>query len=271
MKKIAVATLLLANFAIPAFAADITPPPPPPPAAPSWSGCYVGVTLGGAFGRVNYNGVPNEPLGVLFPGLAAASTGTLDPKGVIAGGEGGCNLQVNQFVFGLETDFSGFGNFHTSKSAAFTREFTGPGFDVVTANTANTTASANWLFTLRPRVGFAFGNSLFYATGGLAVANFNFSQSVFFQNHFFLGQILLPPTTQNGSFNTSVPGWTVGGGFEYALSNNWSVKAEYLYVAFPNRSVVETDELFTPIVGTSQTTTANLKINIARLGVNYKF
>src|SRR5262245_30338711 len=31
--------------------------------------------------------------------------------------------------------------------------------------------------------------------------------------------------------------WTVGGGFEWAVTNNWSVKAEYMYIALGDKSL----------------------------------
>jgi opacity protein-like surface antigen len=257
----------LVDSAAPALAAALPVKAPPravPSAAPTWAGCYVGASLGGAFADVKY-AAADPGIAALSPvdaaNLAAVSTGTLNAKSAIAGGEGGCNWQVRGFVFGMETDVSGFGNFQANRSAAILT----PIFSQFTANSA---ASANWLFTLRPRLGVAYDHWLVYATGGLAFANFNFSQSIFY-NDFLLHSFnpTITPLTQSGSFNAIVPGWVVGGGIEYALSNNWSVKSEFLHVSFAHRSMMETNVI---LVADPNVSTARLGLSIVRAGLDYK-
>jgi opacity protein-like surface antigen len=34
-------------------------------------------------------------------------------------------------------------------------------------------------------------------------------------------------------------GWAVGGGMEYALTNNWIIRGEYLYMQFENKTVFD--------------------------------
>jgi outer membrane immunogenic protein len=59
--------------------------------------------------------------------------------------------------------------------------------------------NSDWFGTVRARAGFAFDRALVYATGGFAFAD-------------------------------DRAGWTVGGGVEYAITNNLSLKVEGLYV-----------------------------------------
>jgi outer membrane immunogenic protein len=68
---------------------------------------------------------------------------------------------------------------------------------------------------------------LVFVTGGLAYGQITFSTSVgeTFTGPCFCGAII--PTA--GSASTTRAGWTVGGGAEYAIAQNWSLKAEYLY------------------------------------------
>jgi outer membrane immunogenic protein len=160
-------------------------------------------------------------------------------------------------VFGLETDLSGFGKSQGSNTVTTPTP-------LFSSFTANSTASSNWLFTIRPRLGFAYGNWMVYATGGLAAGNFNFSQSVFYSDVGLGG----PATTQTGSFNSTVTGGVVGGGIEYALSTNWSVKTEYLHVSFDSRSMIEAGTLFTAV---TEALTARLSMSIGRAGVDYKW
>ena len=63
---------------------------------------------------------------------------------------------------------------------------------------------------------------LFYGTGGLAVGQSNYSANI------RRTAILLNFNVPASATETKI-GWTIGAGAEYALPNNWSVKAEYLY------------------------------------------
>ena len=75
-----------------------------------------------------------------------------------------------------------------------------------------------------------------------------------------------------GSKNDTRFGWTAGAGVEYALTNNWSVKAEYLYYDLGKTTVNA------PLVsgvgagaGVSGVARSDNKGNIVRAGVNYRF
>ena len=131
---------------------------------------------------------------------------------------------------------------------------------------SGTTVSTDWLLTVRPRIGIANGNWLFYATGGLAVSNLkgNFTFTDTFG-----------PAAESASFNTTKAGWTAGGGVEVGLGGNWTAKAEYLYLDFGAESVTSTNltAFVPPIAFPTNTFThsADLKANIARAGVNYRF
>jgi outer membrane immunogenic protein len=100
---------------------------------------------------------------------------------------------------------------------------------------------------------------LTYLTAGLAVTNFNFSESVLLAG---TGQALA------GSVSTTDVGWTVGAGVEYGLSWNWSIKVEYLYVNFANQTASQAVPGFPSLTGTA---TANLNASIVRGGFNYRF
>ena len=87
-------------------------------------------------------------------------------------------------------------------------------------------ASADWLFTARPRLGFALDHWLFYVTGGLAVTR----QSAECAFADFEGAV------EYATLARTRLGYAVGGGVEVALGKNWSAKAEYLFVDFPPSS-----------------------------------
>src|SRR5262245_959021 len=130
-------------------------------------------------------------------------------------------------------------------------------FATTDPNYANAQISSryDWLGTVRGRAGYAMDRTLFYATGGFAYAHF--SQQYFDSVHGTQG------------LNGTKTGWTVGGGVEYAINRNWSVKVEYLYINLPDTSLTT---IFTQ-GGSGSTATFNFKndLNIVRLGVNYRF
>jgi outer membrane immunogenic protein len=225
-----------------------------PAAAPNFTftGFYVGGTVGGALAGSKYSETPSGAFGFGAPNVAAVGTSSVAPRGVIGGIEAGYNWQFGHFVLGFEADFSGW---DLSASSGVT----GAGFPFASTLSSTTTLSSNWLFTARPRVGFANGNQLLYLTGGLAVSNVDFAQSIQFGGG---GPMLA------GSASSTQVGWTAGGGIAYALSWNWSIKAEYLYVSFPNQSA---SQVVPGAPGLTGTATGNLTASIARAGVDYRF
>ena len=75
----------------------------------------------------------------------------------------------------------------------------------------------SWQGSIRGRLGYSFGQALLYATGGVAFANMRT-----FYTSFGASQ----------AFSDTRAGWTLGAGLEYALSRNWSIRAEYRYTDF---------------------------------------
>src|SRR4051812_38153557 len=115
MKNFFVANCLLATSIFPAMAADmpLKAPPPPPPPVFTWTGCYVGGSVGGIWRQTD-----NVSVGVTDGGsgaAAAAAAGAIPTAfGIggsswIAGGQAGCNYQASNWVLGIETDFSSTG------------------------------------------------------------------------------------------------------------------------------------------------------------------
>jgi len=154
--------------------------------------------------------------------------------GVVGGGQIGYNWQMGSFVVGLETDFQG------SSGSGDVRNRGG-------GNILNATAETPWFGTVRGRVGYAMNQWLFYVTGGGAY-----------------GESTLKGRLNGVAFNRSKDywTWTVGGGVEAALNQNWSVKAEYLYLGTP-------DSVALP-PGT-RAKSGDINSNIIRVGVNYHF
>ena len=108
----------------------------------------------------------------------------------------GYNAQSGSLVYGLETDIDGAWN---------------KGANGVAPPCFGCEVRLTYFGTVRGRVGYAVGQSLPYITGGFAYGGMR------------MGLVGGPKD------NDAKGGWTAGGGVEYALPANWSVKSEYLY------------------------------------------
>jgi outer membrane immunogenic protein len=132
--------------------------------------------------------------------------------------------------------------------------------------TVGASFDSNWLFTARSRLGLAVvPDVLLYGTIGLAVTELGVRNSL--SSTLSLGQ---------GADNDSGKrvGWTIGGGAEWTLNRNWSVRAEYLYLDFGKvtANALINDPNNPAHTGTNNlATTVDLTAQVVRAGVNYKF
>jgi outer membrane immunogenic protein len=78
--------------------------------------------------------------------------------------------------------------------------------------------------SVRGRLGYAFDRILVYVTGGAEFADV--------QNTFSSRGIIGAFPGGTDSFSSVRTGWTLGGGVEYAIADNWSLRAEYRYTDF---------------------------------------
>src|SRR3954464_12635935 len=252
MKKLAIAAVAgsaLLTGIVTASAADMAvkaAPIPMAPAAFSWTGFYIGGNVGGAWTPNNGGSdfgplfpgfivlAPQAAIPTVFPGQLDVLGGGGRQSGVIGGGQIGYNWQGNQFVLGFEADAQGTGLNGSTASAS--RTF-GPPLILATVNQTVTVdfGRIDWMASFRGRAGFAVNQALFYVTGGAAVAEFGGSTTTLVNGP----GISIPAAgtyvaTNGGS--TTRWGWTVGGGIEWAFSQNWSVAGEYRHTDFGNRA-----------------------------------
>jgi outer membrane immunogenic protein len=234
-----------------AMAADLPPVPAAvAPLAPafSWSGFYLGVNIGYGGGQFSYPFAFTAIDGSGgFGGTASVTSG-----GVLGGGQVGYNWAfANNFLLGFETDFDGAAI--RGKVQLDASGFSGPGALSVSAGSKIQT-----LGTVRGRAGYAFDRFLVYATGGFAYGQVSSEVNISAPDGGGLSISRTPMRT----------GWTVGGGFEYAITNNLTVKTEYLYVDLGNDAALFNGLILGQVnANVHQKTTAN----IVRAGLNYKF
>jgi outer membrane immunogenic protein len=222
------------------FAADVIDPP----AAYDWSGFYVGVSGGWAWANndADYDCV-DYGINCFTNGGPFPTEADLDTDGAIIGGTIGANWQHDIWVFGLEADMSWTDLDADDESNAF------PGFPI------RAELSMDWLATVRARLGFASDNLLLYVTGGLAIADTELSTDQ------------IPPDFQGSKDDTQL-GWTAGGGAEFAISEELTVKGEVLYYDLGSVSATATDPVNFP--GFSYDLDNDLTGVIARAGINLR-
>ena len=201
-------------------------------------------------------------------------TRNLSLNGFTGGLQIGANWQFANIVVGIEAD----ANFMSTKKSYATPNF--PGALGGTWN-ANGASAINGFGTLRARAGVVVGNALISATGGLAVVDHNFSQRLSYLNVAPPPPQEIPPprlplTTAAGGLNSGAQsksdfGFALGAGVEYQLTANWSVKGEYLYIGLNNLNASSRFVSTTPLNYDVTHRDNKNSLQVARLGVNFKF
>ena len=208
MKKLLLSSTFLVVGSMAATAADLRLPVKTPIAAVpafSWTGCYVGVHVGGT---KMHTSIATDFEGT---GRTAADNGS----GAVAGGQLGCNYQQGNWVFGVEGEGS------WSNNRAIHSLFLSPSASesFTTKNTSD--------FNIAGRAGIAFDRTLFYGKGGWAWGSFDYNSTLICCDFFAVRSDI------SGSSNLN--GFLVGAGIEHALTRNWTIKLEYNYVDFGSR------------------------------------
>jgi outer membrane immunogenic protein len=195
---------------------------PAPPGCPNWTGFYIGGFGGYKFAatdvELNLGGAWNGPSPFDISDrnlIEKRAANDLDTGGGEAGGFIGYNYQWQKWVFGVEAA----GGYLWLRDSDNTGTFLNP-FSTSTYSVA-TSLKTHYLFTFAPRIGYAFCRWLPYVTGGLAVGDIVFDQAIIQHNAF--GQ-------EKSSVSQTNAGWMVGGGLQYALTDHWSIRAQYQYI-----------------------------------------
>ena len=269
-----------AKFSVVLAAATLAMLPSVSAQAQSWTGFYAGINMGGAWSQSNvgnsvcsgatncYFTSPFVPADAVTPGrVGAAASGKLDDSAFTIGGQIGYNWQMSNLVLGVEGDLNSM-RMSSSRSASPTYLPGGTmGINLVD------TVSADYMGTVRGRIGYATANLLMYFTGGFAFTNFKHSHSGV--EYGFGAGCNLSTNFCDVPFSSSLStGWTVGGGAEWALDQHWSIKAEYLYADFGSvKGQSDMNRYTIPgLFGTSEINhSADFAVQTVRAGLNYRF
>jgi outer membrane immunogenic protein len=253
-----------------AVAADLPVKAPAPVAEFSWTGCYLGGYAGGAESARYVNAVdPTATAGVLAVGAGAAprfysananavNAGAFSyplKAMVTGGGTVGCNWQAGAMVvLGAEAE-GGYLNLTNSAVDPYSA-----GGDT----TAKTTIG-NWFAAGTGRIGISTGSLLIYTKGGVGFTDLKST---------VVDTCITAPcgtNTLNASFSKERGFGVIGGGFEKAFGDQWSVKAEYLFLALSTTYQV-CGAGGGSVAGTNFCSSHSIDgIHTAKVGVNYRF
>ncbi|KQP52280.1 outer membrane protein [Methylobacterium sp. Leaf106] len=272
MKRLLLATTVLAGLTAVASAADLPRRAAPPVFVPvpvfTWTGFYAGINAGYAFdtGKEGPNSfaVPSRFTAVGTPQIATFSKDSQD--GFSGGAQIGYNYQFTPgsgVVVGIEADaqYLDFGAKRRDSGVA-----AAPGFAI---NDPRGLSSLDFFGTVRGRLGYAFDRTLVYGTGGFAYGAGSTERSF----GGFKG---------NDDFRT---GYAVGGGIEYALptesffnffrASAVTLKVEGLYVNLDrgnrNQGAFIIDTTDNSVVRSISTGRRDDEFAVVRAGLNYKF
>jgi outer membrane immunogenic protein len=201
----------------------------------TWTGFYMGANVGYGWGKADY-----ASGGLLGPTLVDPFVIFIDyfqddGRGFIGGLQAGYNWQAGSLVYGFEVD-AAYANVEGSRRLA------------TNVGDIDPEEELNFFGTARGRVGYSVGRFLPYVTGGVAVANYELSESY------------------SGSSNTHV-GWTIGVGGELAVTEKVSLKLEYLYADLGE----EVYDLRYSAGGYIVPTSFEPTLQTVRFGVNVRF
>jgi outer membrane immunogenic protein len=154
------------------------------------------------------------------------SLGSFNTSGGLVGGTVGYNYQVGHAVFGVEGDID---------------------WADIQGSTVGGETKDSWLSTVRGRLGYAADRFMPYITAGGAFGDIQASA----------------PGLANSSATNA--GWTVGGGLEFSVVPNVTLKAEYLYVDLGKFNCAGS------CLAGAGTDNVSFTTNIVRAGLNYHF
>ena len=170
----------------------------------------------------------------------------------------GYNHQFGSIVVGAEAAIT---SFHSDETVT-----TGPIRQTPTATTSYTftnTVKPDAMATLKAKVGFTTGSTLFYADGGLALTRVRFGSSITSSANYL----------KDGSITDEVDGYVVGGGIEQRFSEHLSARIGYNYADMKDLSYTTTYRTGSALTNPAytETVTQDLRMHLVQVGVNYRF
>jgi len=229
-----------------------------------WTGFYVGLNAGAALGTAKMDFDPSGSFlgpvaGDIRDGNFWRGTRDLDSTSMTGGLQAGYQKKHDNLLFGLEAEINYLG-LRDDSSVTATVPVSGTPYRL------DQSVQTDFFASLRPRLGYVpesfSGDLLLFATGGVTLTHAQIKQKFTQLNNTYSSQGL--------SEDRMLIGWVAGGGLEYALSQQWSVKAEYLYASLGSVESASSPGSagFTAFTTNNQ---ADLTAHIIRVGTAFHF
>jgi len=219
----------------PTASKEVAPVPPPPPSC--FEGWYFGAHGGGIWANLDTQTSAFEetlpPRVFGFSESLFLATKKNDETSWEAGLHGGYNWQRGGWVFGFEVDIQGTDLQRNASVFDFIQLPSDEGGlenDHFYSTEIHSKTALDWYATGRLRIGHTLGDRIMvFGTGGGAVGLTEVSEAT----------SVIAVTTEGGSTSSRLlsssdrgvqGGWTGGGGFDFCLSQHWTLNFTYLYV-----------------------------------------
>jgi outer membrane immunogenic protein len=216
----------------------------------SWSGPYLGLSVGGAKGQSRAKDISPPPGYNNLPG----ETWSFGKNVFTGGAQAGYNLHAGVLLLGGELDL-GYLGLDQSKPS--------PQGVILFGGDTRAKVKTDFYTAARLRMGFAVDRLAIFGTGGWIGANSDIS---------VVDRCTTPPCGPlaiNARSDEFLSGWTAGGGLELGFTRHTSFKVEYMYIDLGTEKVKDLGVAagFTFPGAWDISTHAHL----IRLGLNYRF
>jgi outer membrane immunogenic protein len=233
-----------------------------------WAGFYIGGNIGGGWNHTCNTWEPG-PTVTSTPGLASAFYNRNCPTNdtFIGGIQLGYNFQYEQWVWGLGLDYE----FYSSKDRHFSYTYNGAITPPPNGTyTFSGKSSPDGFLILGPRVGYAIDQWLPYVRlGGVFTSGSRHLTASFTDSS--------GTATFQGGKDYNASGFGAGFGVEYAMLEQWSLRAEYTYVNLGkgNNDVTSCSGSATTCARFGNLELDNIHNSVTaslfRVGINYRF
>ena len=229
----------------------------------TWTGFYAGLNVGAAIDNSSTSNLSYGPaFGSFLDSTTAGYRKTQSDVGFTGGVQAGYNYQWGAIVTGVEADINA-ADVSSRRNGSGSLSFGG----ATGTEALSSKSSTDYFGTLRGRLGYVpMERMMVYGTGGLAYGDVNSRTSAAFTTNVpGLGSF---SSSYTGGRSETQLGYAVGAGIEYALTDNVTLKGEYLYVDLGRTT--------NNVVGSgassdSFTTRNGTEFSVARAGLNWKF
>ncbi len=224
MRRVLFGAMLAGAVAGPGLAADL--PAAMPTKAPayvpafSWTGTYVGLNIGGVWGRTDFD--PSSMLNLAPNTVTSYPTVTVNSNSLIGGGQAGYNWQLGSLVLGFEQDFQFLSLKPGFVYGAAPLPPGAPGAPGALVVGDGFSANLKYMGATRAKLGWAWDRVMLYATGGLETGVADGTGN-------YVARTGGSPALSFTQSRVFFVGWTAGAGVDYAMTNNIFLGLDYRY------------------------------------------